>query len=223
MKIEDAMTAPVETVRPEASLKDAADIFAARGIGGLPVVDAERRMIGVITEADIMLKEQAEFPRRGLGSFFRKREADALRRKVEARTVGEAMSSPVVTVEHWLSVSAAAELMIEHGVNRLPVLRGGELVGIITRHDLVLAFARSDSEIEQEIRKDTFVGLAMPENVRVMVKGGEVLLRGEVDSKYDAEAIPGQIRRIPGVVAVDSELSAYDAEKHKQVLVQVRG
>jgi CBS domain-containing protein len=222
MKIEDAMTAPVETVRPEASLKDVADIFAERGFGGLPVVDEEQRMLGVITEADIVLKEQAEVPMRGLGRVLRRREADALRRKVEARTVGEAMTSPVVTVEHWLSVSAAAELMIEHGVNRLPVLQGRELVGIITRHDLVRAFARSDSEIEQEIRDDTFANVALPESLRVMVKDGEVLLRGEVESKYEAEAIPSLIRRIPGVVAVDSELNAYDAEAKGQVVVSVR-
>ena len=56
MKIEDAMTTPVETVRPETSLKDAADIFAVRGIGGVPVVDEDQRIVGVITEADIMLK-----------------------------------------------------------------------------------------------------------------------------------------------------------------------
>jgi CBS domain-containing protein len=211
------MTAPVETVRPDASLKDVADIFAARGIGGLPVVDEERRMVGVITEADIMWKERGETPERR--RFFRRRRADALRQKVDARTVGEAMSSPAVTVEHWLSVSAAAEQMIEHGVNRLPVLQGGELVGIITRHDLVRAFARSDSEIEQDIRRDALM-MALPQDVQLEVKDGEVRLRGEVDSKYDAEAIPTQIRRIPGVVAVDSELSAYD-EAGEQVLVTV--
>jgi len=206
MKIEDAMTFPVEMVRPETSLKDVADIFAVRGIGGQPVVDEEQRTIGVITEADIMLKEQFNPPARGW--FLHRRQDEAVRRKFEARTVAEAMTSPVVTVEYWLSVSAAAELMIEHGVNRLPVLQGRELVGIITRHDLVRAFARSDAEIEQEIRHDTFVDVALPDSLRLTVKDGEVLLRGEVESRYEAEAIPGLIRRIPGVVAVDSELSA---------------
>jgi CBS domain-containing protein len=220
MKIEDAMTAPVETVRPETSLKSVADIFSVRGLGGVPVVDAEGQMIGVITEADIVLKEQFDLPRRG--RFRRRRHDDALRRKFEARTVADAMTSPVVTVEKWLSVAAAAALMIEHGVNRLPVVQGSEVVGIITRHDLVRAFARSDSEIEQEIRDNTLRDLAVPQNLQLTVKDGEVLLRGEVDSTSDAEAIPGQIRGIPGVVAVDSELSAYDVEAEGPVLVKVR-
>jgi CBS domain-containing protein len=220
MKIEDAMTAPVETVRPEATLKSVADIFAVRGIGGVPVVDADGQMIGVITEADILLKEQFALPKRR--RFRRRRQDGALRRKFEARTVADAMTSPVVTVEKWLSVAAAAARMIEHGVNRLPVVQGRELVGIITRHDLVRAFARSDSEIEQEIRDHTLRDLAFAQNLRLTVKDGEVLLRGEVDSTYNAEAIPGQIRGIPGVVAVDSQLSAYDAEAEGQVLVKVR-
>ena len=220
MKIEDAMTFPVETVRPETSLKDVADIFAVRGIGGVPVVDEERRIIGVITEADIVLKEQFEPPTRGW--FRRRREDDALRRKFEARTVAEAMTSPAVTVEKWLSVASAAAVMIEHGVNRLPVVQGREVVGIITRHDLVRAFARSDTEIEQEVRDNALRDLAFAQNLQMIVKDGEVQLRGDVDTKYDAEAIPGLIRAIPGVVAVDSELSAYDEEANGQVLVKVR-
>jgi CBS domain-containing protein len=130
------------------------------------------------------------------------------------------MTTPAVTVEKWLSVASAAAVMIEHGVNRLPVVQGREVVGIITRHDLVRAFARSDTEIEHEIRDSAFRGI-FAERLRLMVEDGEVLLRGEVDSKYDAEAIPGLIRAIPGVVAVDSELSAYDEEADGQVLVKV--
>jgi CBS domain-containing protein len=219
MKIEDAMTTPVETVRPETSLKDVADIFAVRGIGGVPVVDEEQRIVGVITEADIMLKEQFEPPRRDW--FRRRREDEALRRKFAARTVAEAMSEPPVTVEKWLSLASAASVMIEHGVNRLPVVQGREVVGIVTRHDLVRAFARSDTEIEQEIRDTTFRDQGFVQNLQLTVRGGEVLLRGEVDTKYDAEAIPGLIRAIPGVVAVDSELSGYDEGANEQVLVKV--
>ena len=74
---------------------------------------------------------------------------------------------------------------------------GNDLVGIITRHDLVRAFARSDSEIEQEIREDAFVGLDRTVRLELDVNQGEVLLRGEVESPYDAEALPERIRRIP--------------------------
>jgi CBS domain-containing protein len=221
VKIEAAMTAGVETVRPQTLLKDAAHVFAARGIGGLPVVDDEGHLLGVITEADILVKEQAGARPRGLRRLFGRRANEERRRKIEARTVGEAMSSPPITVELWLSVSAAAGLMIEHGVNRLPVVQGQDLVGIITRHDLVRAFARSDREIEQEIREDAFAGLDRTERLELDVNQGEVLLRGEVESPYDAEAVPERIRRVPGVVAVDSELSAYDPETNGQSTVSV--
>jgi CBS domain-containing protein len=218
VRIDEAMTAPAETVRPDMSLKDVADIFAERGIGGLPVVDEDGRLLGVITEADILIKERVEEPTRLRDRLFR-REARAQRTKYEARTVGEAMSSPAITVQNWLSVSSAAEVMVEHGVNRLPVVQGGTLVGIITRHDLVCAFARSDSEIEREIRTEAFAGLSSPESLQLTVDGGEVVVRGMVDSRFDAETLPDQIRQVPGVVGVDAQLRAYDVESDEQVVV----
>jgi osmotically-inducible protein OsmY len=101
------------------------------------------------------------------------------------------------------------------------VVEHGELVGIVTRHDLVQAFARSDAEIEQDIRKEAFGGLPWTEDLQLAVENGEVTLRGEIDTTYDAEALPDRIRRIPGVVSVDSELNAWDAAGKKKVLVSV--
>ena len=222
MRIDDAMTAPVETIRPEASLKDVADIFAAKGIGGLPVVDAKGQLVGVITEADILAKERVEEPKGSWRDLFGGKERAAMHTKYEARTVREAMSSPPITVQNWLSVSSAAELMVEHGVNRLPVVQGATLVGIITRHDLVCAFARSDSEIEREIRTEAFAGLSSPDSLQLTVDGGEVVVRGVVDSRFDAETLPDQIRRVPGVVAVDASLGAYDADSDEPVVVSVQ-
>lgn len=139
MKVKDAMTASVKTITPDASLKDAAAHFAEHRIGGAPVVDPEGRILGVLTDADILLKERAESPSRGLRGLLHPHQAGALATKVEARTVEEAMSAPAITVEAKWPVSEAAEVMLEHGVNRLPVVEDGRLVGIITRHDL---FAR---------------------------------------------------------------------------------
>ncbi|HSI98218.1 MAG TPA: CBS domain-containing protein [Gaiellaceae bacterium] len=175
--------------------------------------------MGVITEADIVLKERAEVARRGWRRFLHPREASALAAKIEARTVGEAMSAPAITAEARWPVAEAAESMLEHGVNRLPVLEAGRLVGIITRHDLVRAFARSDSEIEKDIREEALRGLALTEDLELRVRDGEVTIRGEVDSKYDAESLPDLVRRVPGVVGVDSELRAWDVEKERKVVV----
>src|SRR5262249_59098447 len=111
-------------------LKDVADICWVRGIGGVRVADEEQRIIGVITEADIMLKEQFDPPTRGW--FRRRRQDDTLRRKFEARTVAEAMTSPAVTVEKWLSVASAAAGVVGHGGQRLPLVPGPAAGGVLT-------------------------------------------------------------------------------------------
>ena len=79
------------------------------------------------------------------------------RSKLDARLVGEAMTTPAVTIESHRPVSVAARRMLERGVNRLPVVEEGKLVGIVTRADLVRAFVRSDAEIASEIRDDVVV------------------------------------------------------------------
>ncbi len=222
MKVRDLMTGSVMTVRPEMSLKDAAAILAEHRIGGLPVVDDEGSVLGVVTDADIVLKEGAQPPPRGLRRLLRLGSTDTLSTKVEARTVGQAMSSPATVVEDWWSVASAAERMMEQGLNRLPVIKNGKLIGIITRHDLVRAFARDDDEIEQDIREEAFSSLARTDGLELRIEDGEVTLRGETDLKIDAEALPDMIRRIPGVVGVDSELSAWDSEENRQVVVSAR-
>jgi CBS domain-containing protein len=221
MKVRDAMTSEVKVVRPDALLKDVASILAEHRISGLPVVDDRGDVLGVVSEGDILLKETAEVPH-GFQRLFHHKEASAVASKVEARTAGEAMSAPAITVEPFWPLAEAAELMIEHGVKRLPVVEDGRLVGILTRLDLVRAFARSDAEIEREIREETLGGLAWPERLQVTVQNGEVTLRGELESKFEAEALPSSIRRIPGVVSVDSELAGWDPDSNKTTVVSAR-
>lgn len=213
MKVKDAMTRDAKVVRPDASLKEVAAILAEHRISGVPVVDDAGDVLGVVSEGDILLKEIAEVPH-GLQRLLHHKDVSVLASKVEARTAGEAMSMPAIVVEpHW-QLAQAARLMIEQGVKRLPVVEGGKLVGILTRFDLVRAFARGDDEIEREIHEETLAGLAWPERLEVTVRDGEVVLRGEVDSRFDAEALPSSIRRIPGVVSVDSELAGWDPDSN---------
>ena len=125
MKVTDAMTSEVEVVGPEASLKEVASILAEHRISGLPVVDDGGDVLGVISEGDILLKETAEVPR-GFQRLRRHKEASSVASKVEARTAGEAMSAPAITVELFWPLAEAAELMIEHGVKRVPVVEDGK-------------------------------------------------------------------------------------------------
>jgi CBS-domain-containing membrane protein len=206
----------VTTVAPETSLKDVAAILSKRGISGLPVVDEGGRVVGVVSEADILMKEKAPEQRRGgiIGWFLEPQDPEEVA-KLGARTAAEAMTSPVVTIEPESSVAKAAALMVDRGVNRLPVVADGELVGIVTRADLVRAFNRDDLEIAREIREDVILKKFWipPETVTVGVDGGEVTLAGEVEKQSLAELLADFVERVPGVVSVASSLSWREADR----------
>jgi hypothetical protein len=167
-------------------------------------------VIGVVSEADILAKETGLRPGRGGALGWLVDGSDETRmRKALARTAGEAMSSPPLTTSPWRTVSEAARLMLEHGVNRLPVLDGTRLVGIVSRADLVRAFKRSDEEIEREIREEA-IGESLwvsRDDVAVDVRNGEVTLRGRVTARSDASLLVGFISTVPGVVGVQSKLT----------------
>jgi CBS domain-containing protein len=223
MKVEDLMTRNVHAVTRERPLKDVAALLAEHRIGGMPVLDGNRTPVGVITNADIVLKERGptEPPKRGL--FHRKAADDGSTAKAWARTAGDAMSSPAITIAPVMPVASAAEWMIGSGVNRLPVVDArGRLVGIITRHDLVRVFARSDAEIEREIRDETLSTLSWPEAIEIRVENGEVTLRGQADTVIDAETIPQLVRHVLGVVEVDSELTVWDPARERSLEVRAR-
>lgn len=215
MKVKDVMVTEVTTVAPETSLKDVATILAERGISGLPVVDSGGAVVGVVSEADILLKQTAPEPRRGgvLGWLLGSPAPEDA--KLDARTAGDAMTSPAVTVEPDRPVARAAALMVEKGVNRLPVVRDGELVGIVTRADIVRAFIRDDAEIAREIREDLILKQFWipPESVTVEVDHGDVKLSGEVEKKSVAELLASVVERVTGVVSVSSSLSWRETDR----------
>jgi CBS domain-containing protein len=205
MKVEDVMTRDVITVERQAPLKAVAETLAARRISGLPVVE-DGRLLGVVSEADILEKEAAEQRPSALDRLLGRERPGP---KKAARTAGEAMTSPPVTVPPGRDVAHAARLMVERGINRLPVVaEDGRLVGIVTRADLVRAFVRSDDEIARELREDVVVGTLWlnAKDLDISVEGGEVRLAGEVDQKADAELLERFAARVPGVVSVRSEL-----------------
>ena len=176
MNVSQLMTKNVVTVRTDTSLKDVAALLATHGISGLPVV-RDGEVLGVVSEADILYKERGPVrPADGLLGKLRARRGDVAALKLEARTAGEAMTSPAVTISPRRRVAEAARLMIEKAVNRLPVVDNGELVGIVTRADLVRAFNRPDEEIEREIREDVVVRTfwMAPHDVTIEVADGIV-------------------------------------------------
>ncbi len=208
MNVEDVMTTEVLTVRPEAMLKEAAGLLAARRISGLPVVDGDGRVLGVLSEGDILFKESGSQEQSRLERWLTGMPASA-DLKLTARTAGEAMSAPALTIGPRRPLAEAANRMIDGGVKRLPVIDDdGRLIGIVSRADLVRAFVRSDEEIAREIREDVIRRMLWiaADSIEIGVEGGEVRLAGEVEAKADAELIPAFVQRVPGVVSVVSKL-----------------
>jgi CBS domain-containing protein len=206
MRVRDVMTTDVATVAPETSLRDVAALLVQKHISGVPVVEGER-VIGVVSERDILFKERpSDGLHRGVLAWLMD-EGDIML-KVDARAALTAMSTPAITISSTRSVADAAALMLDESVSRLPVVDGGKLVGIVTRHDLVRAFARSDEEIWQEIESDALIRSywRRPGAYDVAVSDGEVTLTGKVDSKEHAKLIEAFVDRVPGVVGVNARL-----------------
>lgn len=209
MKVADVMRRDVTTVAPQTPLRDVAMILAERRISGLPVVDADE-VVGVVSEADILMKERSrpDEPTGLLARVFTPRDDEA-EAKLMATTAAEAMSAPAVTVEPTMPLGRAAAIMADRGINRLPVVDGGALVGIVTRADLVRAFVRDDTAIHGEIENDVVLKQFWlpPGSVNTRVENGVVTLGGSVERRSVAELLAAVVERVPGVVSVTSNLT----------------
>jgi CBS domain-containing protein len=209
MQIKDVMTRNVITVGPRTPLKDVARLMVTRRVSGMPVVDDDGSVLGVVSEGDILAKERG---RPGTASLF-----DHLLEvngsaslKHDARDAADAMTSPAVTIRPDRSVAEAAAMMLDRCVNRLPVVdKHGKLAGIVTRADLVRAFVREDDAIEREIREDVILRTLWntPERFRIDVDGGEVTIEGEVSDAESAEMLSRFVERVPGVVGIRSRVT----------------
>lgn len=213
MKVQDVMTTDVVTTAPEVALKDAAVELVRRRISGMPVVDANRHVVGVISETDILAKEGEERRSGGFLEWLFDPGDHWIAARFDAVTVDDAMSTPALTIAADRRVSQAATIMLDEDVNRLPVVDAdGVLIGIVSRGDLVRAFARSDEAIRHEIEEDVIRKTLWlsPTVVDVDVRSGVVTLAGQVASEADAELLPTFARRVPGVVEVSSTLTYRD-------------
>jgi CBS domain-containing protein len=208
MRVEKIMTRDVVTVAAGTPLKEVAALLAANHISGVPVADPDGTVLGVVSEADILCKEQGFPPNPGRVSGWLLRRMDGELDKIGARRAADAMTAPALTVRPAQQVSEVARLMVGHRINRLPVVAAGRLVGIVSRADLVRAFNRPDAELEHEIREEVLFGVFVlsPDAFDVTVKDGVVRIEGTVRTAVDAESITRHVRGVPGVLDVTSEL-----------------
>lgn len=141
MNASDLMSAPVVTIRPEATVKDAATLMLQRNVSCLPVLDQHNRLVGILSHSDFGMSSRL-FPLADrlytlMGSSATPQHLEAVSREVAGKQVKDVMAHPVVTVQEDAPVAQVAEAMVSQGIHRVPVMRGQELVGIITRHDLL--------------------------------------------------------------------------------------
>ncbi|MEU6378757.1 CBS domain-containing protein [Streptomyces sp. NPDC046909] len=208
------MTTQVVRAAYDTPFKEVARLLGDRRISGLPVVDADGRVVGVVSETDLLVHQagtpsvhDARKSHRFADLTPRARKQAA---KAEARTAGHLMTGPPVTVHAEDSIVEAARTMDRHHVGRLPVLDADErLVGIVTRRDLLRVFLRSDTEIRAEVIDEVLVRALWlpPLSVDVAVTEGVVTLSGQMERKSETEIAVAMTRRIDGVVAVVDHLT----------------
>ena len=201
MRVRDVMTSDVCTVNPETPLKEVARLLVERRVSGVPVVDAEGRVLGVVSEGDFLAREAGagEKPRGPLWWHWAA-SPDQAARRMNATTAGAAMTAPAVTVGADRPLMEAATIMARSAINRLPVVEDGKLVGIVSRADVVRAFARTDDELLEIARRS----LRAVDGLRVVsVKDGTAVLAGSVASETLAKTARHIVEAIEGILAVD--------------------
>jgi len=208
-KVRDVMTNNVVAVRERAGYKEIVEALIGFGVSALPVLDGDYRVVGVVSEADLLPK--AEFAGDQLQApLFERRRRRTARTKAGGDTASELMTSPAVTIGPGASTVRAAQLMADEKVKRLPVVsEHGRLIGVVSRSDLLRTYLRPDAEIGDEVTSDVF-GRTMgirPSEVKVVVVDGIVTLRGRVDRRSTAGIVVKLTRAVTGVVDVVDELT----------------
>ncbi|MFI8091013.1 CBS domain-containing protein [Streptomyces sp. NPDC086080] len=215
-RVGSIMTTDVITAEYGTPFKEVVRRLENHGISGLPVIDEDDKVIGVISQSDLMLRQVRSAGSGDTSGVWTQRLRGLSRRvrheaaKSRARTAGGVMSAPAVTVRADATVSEAARLMTEHGIKRLPVVdEEDRLTGIVTRRDLLQVFLRTDDSIEHTVRKEV-LGRTLslgPYAVAISVRDGVVTLTGRLERRSDIAVALRTTGRVDGVVAVVDQLS----------------
>jgi CBS domain-containing protein len=220
-KVASVMTSDVVRADYGTPFKEVARLLAGHRISGLPVVDDDEKVIGVISETDLMVR-QAEMPdplapERRFRWPWLSPNARVRRAKERARTAGQLMSHPAITVHSDATIVEAARAMARHRVERLPVVDDQEkLVGIVTRRDLLQVFLRPDAEIRAAVM-DEVLSRALwlsPHAIDVDVDEGVVTLTGQLERHSEVTIALHMCRQMDGVVAVVDKLTHRFDDSH---------
>ncbi len=209
LTVADVMTTDVVTVPDDAGFKNVAEVLAEHHISAVPVVNRSGAVVGVVSETDLLRKEEFQRARRSpwLLRWWHYRS----RSKSAAATAGELMTHPAVTVAGGSTLDQAARLMAAREITRLVVTDddGDVLTGIVTRSDLLRAFVAPDNEILARIRRDVIEHMLSDDSLAVVatVTDGVVTLTGQLDHRSMVAITERLTREVDGVVDVRNELT----------------
>jgi CBS domain-containing protein len=210
LKVSALMTRDVATVREDTPFHEIAQVLADRRVSAVPVVDLDHRVLGVVSEADLLHKvEFADDPDEG-ASILERRAHRLARHKATGHVAKDLMTAPAVTVMDGTTVVMAARLLEASGIKRMPVVNDlGRLVGIVSRADLLKVYLRADADIHDEIVSQVLRRLLWidPTEVSVEVDGGVVTLTGQLEQRSLVDITVRLVGTVDGVVEVDDQLT----------------
>jgi CBS domain-containing protein len=204
LRVRDVMTTAVAAVPITASYKQVARLMTDRAVNAVPVIDSRRRVLGVVSEADMLRKQERGYRRIGRGLPRHTRREG---RQAAARTAGQLMTAPPITIHPDARLGSAARLMNGHHIRRLPVTDpAGKLIGIVSRRDLLSVFLRPDRDIAAEA--SAVIAAAFPDSPvpSVHVRDGVVRLTGALPRTGHGQDAARLAAEVDGVVDVIDDL-----------------
>jgi len=209
--VADVMTPRVIAAREGAEFKHIVQIMRVNRVSALPVVDARNRVLGVVSETDLLVKEAENAPRRAGWRWL----LPSTERKAAASLARELMTSPAITIGADATVTDAAGLMSARRVRQLPVTDpANHLIGVVSRVDVLSVYCRPDYDIHDEIVKDIVAGeLALdPYDFDVSVASGVVTITGQAASPAVATQLLDAVRHVEGLVSVRNRIACPPGE-----------
>ncbi|WP_222853531.1 CBS domain-containing protein [Fodinicola acaciae] len=203
------MTDNVVSVATRTSYKEIVRLLAGNRINAVPVTADDGRVVGIVSESDLLHKEAAQTTDSPAHHLLR-RHNRATTAKAAATRADELMTTPVVTISADDRIANAARLMTVHAIKQLPVVGDdGVLVGIVARRDLLRLFLRPDESVAADVRREVFRRALCVDTagLRIDVRDGVVTLRGCLERKSLVPDAVALTRRVDGVVDVVNELS----------------